>query len=140
MAGRARIVELNEQLRTTFKGGRVRVIPGAYQLDARLRGRALCIMSRSVKVDPRGDRDRGRFVFAGYLFAWQIEYHARHGSGVSPDPADPDKTVRVLTLSVIDDLLIRPPSGFLILDRAALRDSPRLHKTEMNQFWSKGRI
>jgi hypothetical protein len=38
---RAKIIELNDQLRTTFKGGRVQMTPGVYDLECRLRGRAL---------------------------------------------------------------------------------------------------
>jgi hypothetical protein len=113
---RAQIIELNDQLRVTFKGGRVQIMPSIYQLDARLCGRALCVMSRHAKFDRGSDHDRGRFVFAGYAFEWCVEYQNRDGTGVSPDPADPDKTLRVLTLSAVDDVLIRraalcqPPS------------------------------
>lgn len=107
MPDRARIIELNDELRTTFKGGQVRMTPSIYQLDARLSGRALCAMSRSAKVDRTSDHDRGRFVFAGFAFEWRVEYRSRDGTGSSPDPADPEKTLRVLTLSAVEDLLIR---------------------------------
>jgi hypothetical protein len=100
MADRARIIELNDQLRTTFKGGRVRVIPTGYELDARLCG-------RSTKFDHDRDHDRGRFVFAGYLFEWRVEYRSRDGTGISDDPTDPEKTLRTLTLYAVDDLLLR---------------------------------
>ena len=43
MDKRARIIELNDQLRTTFKGGRVQMTRGVYDLDDRLRGRALSV-------------------------------------------------------------------------------------------------
>ena len=108
MVDRARIIELNDLLRTSFKGGTVRVATSAYDLDARLCGRALCAMSRSARIDPDGNHDRGRFVFAGYLFAWEIAYRASHGTGLSTDPADPEKTSRLLTLYPTADLLIRP--------------------------------
>jgi len=103
---RAKIVELNDQLRTTFQGGQVRMLSSAYQLDARLCGRALCVMSRSTRFDPNGEHDWGRFIFAGYAFEWIVEYHSRDATGLSPDPANPTKTSRVLTLSAVDDLLI----------------------------------
>ena len=38
---RRKIIELNDQLRSSFKGGRVQMTRGVYDLDARLRGRAL---------------------------------------------------------------------------------------------------
>jgi hypothetical protein len=103
---RAKIIELNDQLRTTFKGGRVQMTPGVYQLDARLRGRALSVMSRYKKFDDESEHDCGVFIFAGYSFEWRIEYRARDGAGISPDPADPEKTRRVLTLYAAADLLV----------------------------------
>ena len=105
MNKRARIIELNDQLRTTFKGGRVQMTPAVYNLDPQLRGRALWAMARSNKFDDTSEHDWGIMIFAGYAFEWHIEYRATDGTGVSPDPADPDKTFRVLTLYAVDDLL-----------------------------------
>jgi hypothetical protein len=111
VSDRARIIELNDELRTAFRGGQVRMMPSIFELDARLCGRALCVMSRSTKFDRSGDHDRGRFVFAGYLFAWQIAYRSPDETGYSADPADPAKTSRLLTLCPTDDLLIRAYGG-----------------------------
>lgn len=106
MPGRPKIIELNDQLRMTFTGGRVQMTPGVYELDARLRGRALYAMSRYNKFDDDSEHDCGVFIFAGYSFEWRIEYRAKDGCGVSPDPADPENTLRVLTLYAADDLQI----------------------------------
>jgi len=76
-----------------------------YDLDARLRGRALYAMSRYNKFDAENEHDWGVFIFGGFAFEWQIEYRGRDGSGASPDPGDPDETLRVLTLHVASDLL-----------------------------------
>jgi hypothetical protein len=103
---RARIIELNDQLRTTFGGGRVQMAPDWFELDAALRGRALWVMSRYNRFDRESEHDWGVFTFAGYAFEWHIEYCAADGTGLSPDPADPDKTLRVLTLYAVHDLLI----------------------------------
>lgn len=105
MDRRAKIAELNDQLRTTFKGGRVQMTPGVYQLDARLRGRALQVLSRYNKFDDDSDHAWGVFIFAGYAFEWRIEYRQVNGEGVSPDPADFSKTLRVLTLYALADVL-----------------------------------
>lgn len=102
---RRKIVELNDQLRTTFKGGRVQMTPGVYELDARLRGRAMYVLSRYRNFDNDSEHDGGMFIFAGYAFEWHIEYRARNGTGISPDPADPQMTSRVLTLYAINDEL-----------------------------------
>ena len=105
MDRRAKIIALNDQLRTTFKGGRVQMTPSVYELDDRLRGRALSVLARYNKFHPDSEHDWGTFIFAGYSFEWRIEYRGADGTGLSPDPADPHKTFRVLTLYAIDDVL-----------------------------------
>jgi hypothetical protein len=105
MNERARIIELNDQLRTTFKGGRVQMTRNVYDLDDRLRGRALSVMARYNTFDDASEHDCGVFIFAGFSFEWRIEYHGKDGIRVSPDPADPEKTLRVLTLYVMADVL-----------------------------------
>jgi len=105
MQRRDRIIALNDQLRTTFKGGRVQMTPSVYQLDDRLRGRALCALARYSKFSGDSEHDSGVFIFAGFAFEWRIEYRGADGSGISPDPADADKTFRVLTLYAVDDVL-----------------------------------
>jgi Protein of unknown function (DUF3768) len=102
---RAKIIELNDQLRTTFKGGRVQMTRGVYDLDERLRGRALSVMARYNKFDDSSEHDCGVFIFAGYSFEWRIEYRAASGDGLSRDPADPTRTLRVLTLYAFADVL-----------------------------------
>lgn len=105
MRDRTKIIDLNDQLRTTFKGGRVLITAGVYDLDAQLRGRALQVLSRFSAFDANSEHDHGVFIFGGYSFEWRIEYRAKDGSGASPDPADPDKTFRVLTLYSAADAL-----------------------------------
>jgi hypothetical protein len=107
MIRRRKIIELNDLLRTTIKGGRVQMTRDFYEPDARLRGRAPYVMSRYNKFDHESEHDRGVFIFAGYAFEWQIEYRGKDGTGVSPDPADPEETFRVLTLYASDDVLAR---------------------------------
>jgi hypothetical protein len=77
-----------------------------YQLDDRLRGRALSVLARYNRFAPDSERDWGTFIFAGFSFEWRIEYRGKDGTGTSSDPADPDKTLRVLTLYAIDDVLV----------------------------------
>jgi hypothetical protein len=107
MDRRATIAALNDQLRTSFKGGRVQMTRNVYDLDDRLRGRALSVLARYDSFDADSEHDTGVFIFAGFAFEWRIEYRYRgsDGTGCSPDPADPDKTFRVLTLYAIDDVL-----------------------------------
>lgn len=102
---RNKIIDLNDQLRSSFKGGRVQMTRGVFDLDERLRGRALAVMTRYNKFDEDSDHDAGVFIFAGYSFEWHIEYRGSNGEGVSPDPSDPSKTLRVLTLYALRDVL-----------------------------------
>lgn len=105
MNRRTRIIELNDLLRTTFTGGRVQMTPAVYNLEPQLRGRALWAMARTNTFDDTSNHDWGVMIFAGYAFEWRIEYRAADGNGISPDPADPAKTFRVLTLYTTADLL-----------------------------------
>src|ERR1700730_10678767 len=102
MDRRDKVVALNDQLRTTFKGGRVQMTRNVYDLDDRLRGRALSVLARYNKFDPASEHDCGVFIFAGFAFEWRIEYRGRDGMGLSPDPSDPAQTERVLTLYAVD--------------------------------------
>jgi len=104
MRDRSKIIELNDRLRTTFRGGRVQMTPTVRDLDPQLRGRALYALSRYNRFADDGEHDWGVFIFAGYAFEWHIEYRAVDGAGISSDPADPQKTFRVLTLYVASDL------------------------------------
>jgi len=108
MDRRDKVVALNDQLRTTFKGGRVQMTPSVFELDDRLRGRALSALARYNKFDPESEHDWGVFIFAGFAFEWRIEYRNKHGIGLSPDPSDAARTDRVLTLYAVDDILAGP--------------------------------
>ena len=103
----ATIIELNDQLRTTFKGGRVQMTPAVYSLEPQLRGRAIWAMARYDRFAEDSEHDWGVMIFAGYSFKWHIEYRSADGTGVSPDPANSEKTFRVLTLYVTEDLLAK---------------------------------
>jgi hypothetical protein len=105
MDRRAAIIALNDQLRTTFKGGRVQMTPSVYELDDRLRGRALSVLAHYNSFHPDSEHDCGTFIFAGFSFEWRIEYRGKDGVGISPDPSDPKQTIRVLTLYTIADML-----------------------------------
>ena len=108
MDRREKIIALNDQLRTTFKGGRVQMTPGVYELDDRLRGRALSVLAAYRNFGPDSEHDWGVFIFAGFAFEWRVEYRRADGTGTSPDPADPNQTLRVLTIYAVDDILAHP--------------------------------
>ena len=107
MGRREKIIALNDNLRKAFKGGPVQMTPAVYNLDPQLRGRALWTTARHDRFADDSEHDRGVFIFAGYPFEWHIEYRGADATGISPDPADPEKTFRVLTLYVAEDLLAK---------------------------------
>lgn len=53
--------------------------------------------------DPHGHRDLGMFQFEEVSCLWKIDYYDRDLAFGSDDPADPFKTVRVLTILRADE-------------------------------------
>lgn len=70
---REEIIRANDELRNLFKGGRVEVHHGPFDLDDRTIGRMLCVLARYNKFDDESLHDWGTFIFAGYAFVWRIE-------------------------------------------------------------------
>ena len=60
--------------------------------------------------NPQGERDFGDFEIEGHKLYWKIDYYAKPRAGEQPhqrysdDPADPDKTDRVLTVLLMGEL------------------------------------
>jgi hypothetical protein len=73
MDRRDKVVALNDKLRTTFKGGRIEICHGPYDLDDRTVGRMLCTLARYNKFEPDSLHDTGHFIFGGFSFEWRIE-------------------------------------------------------------------
>ncbi len=53
--------------------------------------------------DPHGEHDFGSFDHNGQKIFWKIDYYAPDMEHGSEDPADPSKTVRVLTLMLAEE-------------------------------------
>ncbi len=53
--------------------------------------------------DPYGEHDMGSFEFEGAPCMWKIDYYDLDLSAGSEDPADPSRTVRVLTIMRADE-------------------------------------
>ena len=67
-----------------------------------MRRRRLSTISREDN-DPHGEHDFGSFELCGRKLFWKIEYYdpdLQHGS---EDPADPAKTMRVLTVMLAEE-------------------------------------
>lgn len=53
--------------------------------------------------DPHGEHDFGAFDFAGETCFWKIDYYDTTLQAGSENPADPTKTVRVLTIMLASE-------------------------------------
>ena len=53
--------------------------------------------------DPHGERDFGAFEHNGEKIFWKIDYYDRALTWGSEDPADPQQTVRVLTIMLASE-------------------------------------
>jgi hypothetical protein len=103
----AKIRNLNDRFRATFHGGRVMMTQGVQQL----RGEALERLIGAVQGfdgfttgnDPHGEHDFGSVEVDGERFFWKIDYYDLAMSQHSADPADPEATIRVLTLMRADE-------------------------------------
>jgi hypothetical protein len=53
--------------------------------------------------DPHGEHDFGAFDHAGHRIFWKIDYYDQAIEFGSEDPADPDKTMRALTIMLAEE-------------------------------------
>jgi hypothetical protein len=101
------IAVLNDQLRSTFQGGKVFVTPGVASLPAGQRAAVLMAVQTftdfSPDNDPRGEHDFGDFAVAGQRYFFKIDYYDPTMEYGSEDPADPAKTARVLTIMLASE-------------------------------------
>jgi hypothetical protein len=98
----ARIRELNDAFRRSFSGGKIMMTCGVAELPDMVKAAALCSVASFDKFtddnDPHGEHDFGSFELVNRKFFWKIDYYDEHFEGGSEDPADPQKTTRVLTV------------------------------------------
>ena len=98
---------LNDVLRTTFQGGRIMMTSGVQSLGETTIATALTQLrsfnSFDADNDPHGEHDFGSFEIAGHRFFWKIDYYTPDMQHGSEDPADPELTLRVLTLMLAEE-------------------------------------
>ena len=101
------IAELNDKFRTTGQGGKVYITRGVWEqgsvfVAAAVAG-VLSYQDFTVHSDPYGEHDFGSFVTAGKTVDWKIDYYDAAMEWGSEDPANPDKTTRVLTIMLAEE-------------------------------------
>ncbi|THD61617.1 DUF3768 domain-containing protein [Phenylobacterium sp.] len=101
---RHRIRDLNDQFRSSFSSAR-----GQWLLTCGVQSMGSDFIALAVREvrnfddfssanDPHGEHDFGVISVIGERLFWKIDYYDPSLTRASPDPADPARTKRVLTL------------------------------------------
>jgi Protein of unknown function (DUF3768) len=102
-----RVRLLNDNFRTTFIGGQVVMTQGVSELPLDTKARALMAVRSFDQFtsdnDPHHEHDFGSLEIEGETYFFKIDYYALDMDGGSEDPADPEKTTRVLTIMRADE-------------------------------------
>jgi hypothetical protein len=102
-----RVRLLNDNLRSTFVGGRVLITQGVNALPTDTKARVLLAVQSfsdfTKDNDPHGERDFGSVDMDGETFFFKVDYYSPDLDGGSEDPADPSVTTRVLTIMRADE-------------------------------------
>ena len=106
---RDRIRELNDAFRKSFdsKLGRIVMTAGVNSLPSDVKAMAIRKTAAfdvfTPENDPHGEHDFGAFELAGQKFFFKLDYYDLSLEYGSEDPADPKKTMRVLTLMLAEE-------------------------------------
>lgn len=107
MSDPEKIAQLNDLLRQTLLTGKVVLTQGVQALPTSTRERALlmvrCYEEFEAGNDLYGERDFGGFEIGSQGFFWKIDYYDTDLNYLSPDPAKPEVTTRVLTIMLADE-------------------------------------
>jgi hypothetical protein len=100
------IRKLNDNFRTTLRGGRVLLTAGVSELPAETRAAILFAVRSFNKFDadndPHREHDFGSFEIEGVTYFWKIDYYAPDLRSGAENPALPE-TSRVLTIMRADE-------------------------------------
>ena len=102
-----RIRVLNDNFRCTLVGGRLFMTRGVDALPLDTKARVLLAVQSFSNFtkdnDPHREHDFGSFEIESETYFFKIDYFALDMIGGSEDPADPEKTTRVLTIMRADE-------------------------------------
>ena len=102
-----KIAVLNDAFRTTLSGGKVVMTIGVDQLPDMVKATAIQKVATfdafTPDNDPYGEHDFGGFELCNRRFFWKIDYFDERSEFGSEDPADPQKTTRILTIMLADE-------------------------------------
>ena len=104
-----KIRALNDAFRTTLdpRLGRVMMTAGVNALPSDVKTmvirRVATFSEFDAENDPHAEHDFGSFSLAGRKFFFKLDYFDPTMTYGSDDPADPSKTVRVLTIMLAEE-------------------------------------
>lgn len=103
----AEIARLNDLLRRDLIGGRVMITAGVQALGPQRIG-AIMDAVRGFDVftadnDPYGEHDCAVLTVDDIRVMWKIDYYDKAMTYLSPDPADPAVTNRILTVLLAEE-------------------------------------
>lgn len=101
------IARLNDHLRKTATGGKIMVTRGVLAISGynspELAEALATYDAFDADNDPHGERDFGDLTLWDTDLFWKIDYYDVDLKFGSDDPADPDKTKRVLTVMLTSE-------------------------------------
>lgn len=102
-----KIAELNDEFRLNPHLGEFRINVGVLAKGKEIVCQAVALTRTFSEFNeannPHGERDYGRFELQGDTYLWKIDYYDNEMLFHSPDPTDPNVTVRVLTLMLKEE-------------------------------------
>lgn len=103
----AEIRRLNDQFRTTFRGGEILLTQSVANLPEMVKSSALLRIADfkafNEENDPHEEHDYGSFDHCNQEVWWKIDYYDLSLNARSEDPADPSKTKRIMTVGLAVD-------------------------------------
>jgi hypothetical protein len=93
---------LNDVFRRTGQGGKIMITQGISQMALPLQAHLMGLIRQydefSSDNDQYGEHDFGALKLHGESIFWKIDYYDQSLEYGSPDPADADITIRVMTV------------------------------------------
>jgi Protein of unknown function (DUF3768) len=102
-----KLAELNDHFRRTGHGGEHYLTAGVHGMGSLFETIAIAAIGAfdtfTADNDPYGEHDFGVVHILGETVYWKIDYLSSDKQAGSPDPADPSRTCRVMTIMLAED-------------------------------------